>query len=111
MTSIRLTDLADWPAPTASQGTHDRFRLLSTVAGRLGIVSRPPTPAEWQIASVSTTDLPALREAVDAEGQRTDRQRIVLGAGHRFQSIARHPARARQQLLDRIDAHLSAEAG
>lgn len=105
MTAVHLCDLAAWPADDTSQAAHDRFRLLSIVAGQLGITGRRPTPAEWRIAIVPVDLLPKLRDAVESEGTRTDRRPVQLGAGRRFQSFARHPARVRHQLLARIDRH------
>lgn len=106
MSLVHLSDLAAWPTDDASQAAHDRFRLLSIVAGQLGITGRRPTPAEWRIATVPVDLLPKLRDAVESEGTRTDRQRVPIAGRTHFRSIARHPARVRHQLLARVDRHI-----
>lgn len=104
MNTVPLADLAPWADDTASQADRDRFRLLYSVARRLGVVGRA-TAGQWQIASVPVTALDALAEAVETEGARTYQRRVELAGGHRWQTVAYHPARARDQLLDRIADH------
>lgn len=100
---VVLSDLAPWPDPDASQDARDRHHLLATVAAQLGVVSRPPTPAEWVHATIPADTLPELRAAVDTEGRRTDRRQVPIAGRTNWRSIHRHPDRARQQLLARID--------
>jgi hypothetical protein len=104
--TIRLIDLAAWPAPAQPNTEVARHRLLAASAGRLGIVSRPPTATEWRLAEIPIDDLPALRAAVAEEGARTDRQPVAIAGGQQFRSIRRHKARTVASLLARIDAHL-----
>jgi hypothetical protein len=103
--TVALADLAPWPDPDASQGGHDRHRLLAAVAGQLTIVSRPPTRSEWQLAAIPVDALPDLRAAVDTEGRRTDRRQIPIAGRTNWRSVRRHPDRARRQILARIDLH------
>lgn len=109
MNTVRLADLADWPIPDASQGRIDRFRLLSTVTVRLGVVSHRPSHTEWDLAAIPVDKLGEVRDAVETEGQATERRRVAMSGRYNWRTVRRHPARACQQLLARIDRHIPGE--
>jgi hypothetical protein len=110
---IRLADLAPWPTPASSKAAEARFDLLSAAAASLDLFDAPTSPRreEWDNAMLPADRLPALRDAVEAEGRKGQRVQVGVagpftdGPGYQWRWSPRHKAPARRQvaaILDRL---------